>query len=161
MRRKFMPNTKLSIVRLLVLAFSITGSAQAQPPAPITRSQNAVQQTVTNMFDALANRDSVNLKLYCADDVTFYEYGQIWNIDTLITKAIKLNTATDFRRVNTIDFIKTTVNNNTAWATYNLQSAITSNGKQRNVHWLETVVLVKVKGNWKIKVLHSSMIRQN
>lgn len=143
----------------LLIALSITGLLQAQEG--LTANQRAVQQTVMNVFDALSGRDSVSLKLYCADDVTLYEYGQVWNIDTLITKAIILNTATDFKRINTIDFINTTVNKNTAWATYNLQSAITSNGKQRFIQWMETVVLVKEKKRWRIKVLHSSMIRQN
>lgn len=143
----------------LLIALSITGLLQAQEG--LTANQRAVQQTVIKMFDALSGRDSVSLKLYCADDVTLYEYGQVWNIDTLITKAIILNTATDFKRINTIDFINTTVNKNTAWATYNLHSAITSNGTQRFIQWMETVVLVKEKKRWKIKVLHSSMIRQN
>ncbi|MGZ8539667.1 MAG: nuclear transport factor 2 family protein [Chitinophagaceae bacterium] len=142
-----------------LLALSITVFLQAQ--GGLTANQQAVQQTVMKVFDALSNRDSVSLKLYCADDVTLYEYGQVWNIDTLINKAIVLNTATDFKRINTIIFINTTVKKNTAWATYNLQSEITSDGKQRIVHWLETVVLVKEKKIWKIKVLHSSMIKRH
>lgn len=149
----------MKIIKLLLITFSFTGLLQAQQP--LTKNQQAVQQTVIKMFDALSNRDSVNLKLYSADDIALYEYGSTWNIDTLISKAIVLNTAPDFKRINTIDFINTTVNKKTAWVTYNLQSAITSNGKQRLVQWMETVVLVKEKRNWKIKVLHSSMIKQN
>lgn len=148
----------MKIIKLLLIAFSFTGLLQAQQS--LTKSQQEVQQTVIKMFDALSNRDSMGLKLYCADDIALYEYGLVWNVDSLITRAITLNTATDFKRVNTIDFINTTVNESTAWATYNLQSAITSNGKQRIVQWMETVVLVKEKGDWKIKVLHSSMIKQ-
>jgi SnoaL-like domain len=155
-----MPNTKRNITGLLFFAFSLTGRVQAQPP-PLTKSQQAVQQTVIKMFDALSGRDSVSLKHYCADDVTLYEYGQVWNIDTLITKAIKLNTATDFKRVNGFDFINTTVTKKTAWVSYCLRSEITSNGKQRIHQWLETVVLVKQKKAWKIKVLHSSLIKQD
>ncbi len=155
-----MSNTKRNLIGLLVFTFLLMRSVLAQP-SPLTRSEQAVQQTVIKMFDALSDRDPVSLKLYCADDVILYEYGQVWNIDTLINKAITFNTATDFKRVNTIDFINTTVNKKTAWITYKLQSAITSHGKQRLIQWLETVVLVKEKKRWKIKVLHSSMIRQN
>jgi len=146
-------------IALGLIAFFCTVLLQAQPP--LNKSQQAVQQTVIKMFDALSNRDSTNLKRYCADDVALYEYGSAWNIDTLITKAITLNTATDFKRTNIIDFIKTTVNKNIAWATYYLQSSITSNGNQRLVQWMETVVLVKDKKDWKIKVLHSSLIKRN
>jgi hypothetical protein len=143
----------------LLIAFSFAGFLQAQ--VFLTQSQQAVQQTVIKMFDALSSRDSVSLKLYCTDDIQLYEYGMAWNIDTLINKAITLNTATDFKRVNTFDFINTEVNKNTAWATYTLYSEITSNGKQRSVQWMETVVLVKDKKRWKIKLLHSSLIKKN
>jgi ketosteroid isomerase-like protein len=146
-------------IRLFFLAFSLTLSLQAQQA--LTKDQQSVQQTVIKMFDALSGRDSVNLKSYCADDIVLYEYGSAWNIDTLITKAIVLNTATDFKRINTFDFINTTVKKNTAWATYNLQSEIISNGKQTLVQWMETVVLVKERKIWKIKVLHSSLIKRN
>ena len=149
----------MKIIKLVLITFSFTGLLQAQQS--LTKSQYAVQQTVVKLFEALSDRDSVSLKLYCADDVTLYEYGQVWNIDTLIIKAITLNTATDFKRVNTFHFINTTVKKNTAWATYNLQSEITSNGKQRILQWIETVVLVKEKKRWKIKVLHSSLIKRN
>lgn len=148
----------MKIIKLVLITFSLTGLLQAQHS--LTKSHYAVQQTVVKMFEALSNRDSAGLKQYCADDVNLYEYGQVWNIDTLITKAIVLNTAMDFKRINTFEFLNTTVNKNTAWTTYNLQSAITSNGKQSIVQWFETVVLVKEKKRWKIKTLHSSLIKR-
>ena len=112
------------------------------------------------MFDALSNRDAVKLKLYCADDLTLYEYGLAWNMDSLITRAVTLNTASDFKRTNAIDFINTTVNGNTAWAAYHLHSEITRDAKHSTVEWLETVVVVKEKNRWKIKVLHSTLIKR-
>ena len=51
----------------------------------------------------------------------------------------------DFKRTNSFDFINTTIDGNTAWATYYLQSEITRNGKQKLVKWMETIVLVKQK----------------
>jgi ketosteroid isomerase-like protein len=149
-------------MKKIILLFTVvlfTTLLQAQQP--LTNSQQAIQQTVIKMFDALSNRDSVALKLYCADDITLYEYGLSWNMDTLITKAITFNTANDFKRINTIDFINTTVNKSTAWATYHLHSEITRDGKQATVQWIETVVLVKDKNKWKIKVLHSTLIKRN
>lgn len=144
-------------IQLFVIAISFTALLQAQS----TQSRQAVQQTVTKLFDALSNRDSVSLKQYCTDDIALYEYGMAWNMDTLINRAITLNIATDFKRTNTFEFINTTVNKNVAWTTYNLTSEITKDGKQASVKWLETVILVNKKNNWKIKVLHSSLIKRN
>ena len=95
-----------------------------------------VQQTVIKMFDALSNRDSVSLKAHCTADITLYEYGQVWNIDTLILKAIKLNQSADFKRTNSFEFINTTADKKMAWVTYRLQSVIIKDGKQVTVLWL-------------------------
>ncbi|MBL7762762.1 MAG: nuclear transport factor 2 family protein [Chitinophagaceae bacterium] len=146
-------------IQIAVLIISLSTALHAQ--TRVTENQLAVQQTVIKAFDALSNRDSVSLKLFCADDIALYEYGQVWNIDTLINKAIRLNTSADFNRTNTLDFISTTVNKNTAWTTYHLNSEIIKDGKHISIQWLETVVLVKEKKRWKIKVLHSSLIKRS
>ena len=119
-----------------------------------------MQQTVIKLFDALSNRDSVSLKNYCAADILLLENGMVWNLDSLIKKAITLNQSTDFKRINTIDFINSGIHENTAWVTYNLNSEITKDSKQASVQWMETVVLVKEKTNWKIKILHSTLIKR-
>ena len=123
--------------------------------------EQGVQQTVKNVFDALSNRDAASLRSNCTSDVRFYEYGEAWTADSLINKAIIRKTATDFRRTNNLDFVSTTINEDVAWVTYNLHSEITSNGKNSSVHWLETVVLVREEKKWKVKVLHSTMIKKD
>ena len=146
-------------ISLLLIAFSVSALLYAQKS--LTKKQETVQQTVVKLFNALSNRDSVSLKAYSTADITLYEYGQVWNIDTLILKAITLNTATDFKRTNTFDFINTNVDKTMALVTYRLQSAITKDGKQVTVQWLESVVLVKAKKQWKVKHLHSTLIKRS
>ena len=144
---------------LLLITFSISALLYAQEP--LTKSQKAIQQTVVKMFDALSNRDSVSLKDYCTADITLYEYGQVWNIDTLILKAITQNPAADFKRINSFDFINIIADKTTACITYRLQSAITRDGKQVTIQWLETVFLVKERKQWKVKHLHSTLIKRS
>ena len=146
-------------ISLLLIAFSISAIMMAQEQ--LSTSQQEVQQTVIKMFDALSSRDSIGLKAYCAADITLYEYGQVWNIDTLILKAITLNQSTDFRRTNSFDFINTATDKNTAWVTYHLNSSITRDGKQATIQWLETVVLVKEGKRWKVKHLHSTLTKRS
>lgn len=145
-------------ISFYLIFFSMSATLHAQES--LLANRKAVQQTVINMFDALSNRDSISLKYYCTADIALYEYGQVWNMDTLILKAITQNQATDFKRINTFDFIHTTADKNTAWVTYRLQSAITRNGNQGTLQWLETVVLVKEKKQWKVKHLHSTLIKK-
>jgi ketosteroid isomerase-like protein len=126
-----------------------------------SKEQRAAQQVIVAMFEALSNRDAVSLKACCTADISFYEYGQVWNMDTLISKAIVMNQAADFKRSNTFDFINTSTDKNMAWVTYRLHSAIFKEGKQANLEWLETVVLAKEKNQWKIKQLHSTLIKRS
>ncbi len=146
-------------ISLLLITLSISAMLMAQEPP--TASQQAVQQTVVKIFDALSNRDSVSLKVHSTADITLYEYGQVWTIDTLILKAITLNQSADFKRTNNFEFINTTVDKTTAWVTYRLQSVITRDGKQATVQWLETVVLISAKKQWKVKHLHSTLIKRS
>lgn len=146
-------------ISLLLIAFSVSALLYAQKS--LTKKQETVQQTVVKLFNALSNRDSVSLKAYSTADITLYEYGQVWNIDTLILKAITQNLSADFKRTNSFEFINTTVDKTMALVTYRLQSVITKDGKQSTVQWLETVVLVREKKQWKVKHLHSTLIKRS
>ncbi len=145
----------VTICILVFFAFDL----QSQPS--LSKAQKAAQQTIIEFFNAISNRDSVSLKDISTADVTLYEYGQIWNIDTLITKVIVNNKATDFKRTNSFDFIETRTDKNQAFLSYRLYSTILKEGKKSNIHWLETVVLVKKQKNWKVKHLHSTLIKRN
>ncbi len=147
--------------KIILLLPAILCIAFLQAQQSTTNNQQAVQQAVLKLFDALSNRDSISLKTYSTADITLYEYGQVWNIDTLILKAITLNQSSNFKRSNSFEFINTTVDKATAWVTYQLHSIIFKEGKQVTVQWLETVVLVKERKQWKVKHLHSTLIKRS
>lgn len=142
---------------LLLLLLMVVATSIAQP---VNKEHLSVQQTIIKLFDALSNSDTAGLRLHSTADVHFYEYGEVWTIDTLIQKLTAVKSA-DYKRVNKFDFVKTTINEKTAWATYYLQSTITRNGKEDIVKWMETVVLIKEKKQWKINVLHSTRLPKN
>ncbi len=149
----------LKKIQLILFGILATLSLQAQSPWSI--EQKEAQQTMEHFFNALSNRDSISLKNYSIADISLYEYGQVWNIDTLILKAITLNQSADFKRTNSFEFLQTTVDKTTAWVTYRLQSAIFKDGKQTTLQWLETVALVRERKQWKVKHLHSTLIKRS
>lgn len=132
---------------------------QAQPQ--LSKDQLAVQQAVVKLFMSLSDKDSVAMKAVCTADVVFYEYGNAWNMDSLILKAVTLNKAPDFKRTNQFDFLNTTIKGKTAWTSYNLQSEVLQNGKRSVINWSETIIAVKEKKVWKVKVLHSTLIKRS
>ena len=143
---------------ILTILFLVTSWSLAQKK--FGENEKEVQQIIIQVFDALSTRDSVRVKNYCTSDIALFEYGQVWNLDSLIRKAIRENTASDFKRVNTFEFIETSVDGNTAWATYHLRSNIFRDGRESSAFWLETVVLVKQNRMWRLKVLHSTRLKR-
>ena len=127
----------------------------------IVKEQIMIQQAVENMFGALSKVDTVALKRYCTNDVRFYEYGEIWTIDTLIKKIMTNKSIPDFKRTNHFEFVNSIIHKKSAWVTYYLQSGFTRNGKEDFINWMETVVLIKDAKQWKINVLHSTRINKN
>lgn len=125
-----------------------------------SKAQQEIQQTVKNTFQALSDRDSVGLKKYCSADITLYEYGQVWNMDTLIRKAVIQNESADFKRTNAFEFINTELDKNTAWVTYRLHSTIFKDNHATNMEWLETIVLTKQNNQWKIRHMHSTLLKK-
>jgi ketosteroid isomerase-like protein len=142
-------------VKLLLIVLFFTAKAHAQTTTP---EQTSVQRTIENLFAALTNADAVAMKSFTTSNVRFYEYGEIWPMDTLIHKVMQSKSIPDFKRTNQFKFVNTTINKNTAWASYYLTSTITRNGKEELVKWMETVVLIKDKKQWKIDVLHSTRL---
>ena len=147
--------------KITLLLILLTASTVVKAQQLLTKDQQKVQETVVEFFEALSNRDSIALKKYSTTDITLHEYGEIWNLDILIDKAITQNTATDFKRSNTFDFINTTTDKTTAWLTYRLISVITKDNKQTTLEWLETVILTKQKKQWKVNHLHSTLIKKS
>lgn len=144
-------------IKLLLIVLLFSASANAQT----TQEEKRVQQAVENMFATLASADTAALKNFVTAGVRFYEYGQSWTIDSLIRIVTPTVSVPDFKRTNFFTFVKTTVRKNTAWVTYHLQSVITANGKEQTAFWMETVILVKEKKEWKIEVLHSTRLMKN
>jgi len=142
-----------------VICFIISSSSFTQAQVKLSGDQLQVQKTLTDMFQAIADKDTATLKLYCTTDIMLLENGQLWNLDTLVQKVFQ-SRAKDFKRVNTLGFIETKVNGNFAWISYNNQAEIIKDGQHITfVKWLETTILVKEGNNWKVRVLHSTLFK--
>lgn len=153
---------KIKLAFILFLVISIVPLyAQEQKGEIKLKKEREVKKTVTNMFDAISMNDAALFKSYCTNDVKFYEYGQVWPLDTLLQKLSVLPSSSEYKRTNTFDFVSTTVIGNISWATYYLESTITKTGIPDIKHWMETVILIKEKKQWKISVLHSTRLYKN
>jgi hypothetical protein len=144
------------IMTLLVSAFNLP--AQTPVSSNFTAEELKVNATVVKFFDALTELDLVKLKLQVTKDFMLLEEGEIWNTDSLsnyFEPMKKLN----ITRVNKFSFVKTTVTDQTAWTAYFNRADMKRGEKKMSKDWLESAVLVKEDGIWKISLLHSTTIK--
>lgn len=57
--------------------------------------------------------------------------------------------------------METKISGKIAWTTYYNQADVTRNGTAYVVKWLETAILTKEDGQWKIKTLHSTLVNRS
>lgn len=143
-------------VFLSILLSGILLTTKGQEKA--SPAQQTVQSVVRGVFEAISSLDMESVQSYCKPDIKILESGKIWNLDSLALRINGAKAAGNLKRVNNIDFLDTRVNGNVAWTYYNNEAIFTSGDKTFSMKWLESAVLVREKGEWKISFLHSTTL---
>jgi hypothetical protein len=139
---------KKSFLIVLLMIYCTTVMAQ--------KDREAIQATVVGFFNGLSLIDADTLRYYSTADFELLEDGEVWNMDTLI-KRIMPRKGSNVKRFNSFTFITTSIDKNRAWVSYHNTADFTLADKQRQLKWLESAVLVKSKGRWRIQLLHSTV----
>lgn len=143
---------KTIFTSLLIIA-SLALRAQTPPT-----EQRRVNETIIRLFDGIAELDFAKLKAAATPDFMLLEDGLVWNTDSLVHVLAPLKKV-NFKRTNQLNFIRTEVTGNLAWVAYHNTATITINGQPRNVAWLESAVLRKEGKEWRVQLLHSTVLR--
>ncbi len=122
-------------------------------------SNEALHQPIIGFFDGLSLIREDLLFEHTTKDFVLLEAGMIWNNDTLINRIRPLKN-TNFERKNSFTFLSTKQQGDVAWVSYWNQATINRNGKSSTPKWLESVVLVRQSGRWKIQSMHSTPMKQ-
>jgi len=139
---------KIALIFLLFTQFSF-----AQTP-----EKGEVQQVITRFFDALSVTNIPQMKAEVSDGFILLENGEIWTIDTLANK-ISRPKPEGYLRQNSFDFIETKIEKNRAWVYYKNKAEITSKTRNATVKWLESAILRKEKGRWRMEFMHSTPMK--
>ena len=105
---------------------------------------------------------SMDLKKHmsnCTEDYILIEADDIWNMEQE-SKWYKDDANKPTDRKDKFDFKYIRIEGNVAYAVYNLRSDITKEGKLTQKNWNESTIFRKVKGEWKIALIHSTPIKQ-
>ncbi|SHF13315.1 nuclear transport factor 2 family protein [Flavisolibacter ginsengisoli] len=122
------------------------------------KEKNKIEATVVGFFNGLSLVNADTLKFYVTPDFHLLEDGQVWNMDTLLSKIMPMKNS-KIERINTFKFIRTEQSGNMAWVSYNNSAEFRLGEKQQIMKWLESAVLIKRKGGWKIQLLHSTKLK--
>lgn len=122
------------------------------------KDKNKIEATVAGFFNGLSLVDPDTLKYYSTPDFQLLEDGQVWNLDTLISKVMPRKNS-KIVRVNKFDFIKTAQSGNMAWVSYHNSAEFRLGEKQQILRWMESAVLIRTGGSWKIQLLHSTKLK--
>jgi hypothetical protein len=140
--------------KLLVTAclFLFSVSLHAQSDA------DSIKSAVANFFDGLSEGDIAKMKAHTTTDFQLLEHGEVWNMDTLSFYVSKPRPI-GYKRLNSFNFITVNQTGTNAWASYFNTASVSIGEKQQTRKWLESVVLKKENGRWKIQLMHSTVMK--
>jgi hypothetical protein len=123
-----------------------------------TSEKAEVQQVITRFFDALSVANIPLMKAEVSDDFMLLENGEIWTIDTLANK-ISRPKPEGYLRQNSFDFLSTKIDKNRAYVYYKNKAEISSKTRNATIKWLESAILRKEKGRWRMEFMHSTPMK--
>jgi len=123
-----------------------------------TSEKAEVQQVITRFFDALSVANIPLMKAEVSDDFMLLENGEIWTIDTLANK-ISRPKPEGYLRQNSFDFLSTKIDKNRVYVYYKNKAEISSKTRNATIKWLESAILRKEKGRWRMEFMHSTPMK--
>lgn len=135
--------------------YSITGTEDG------LRDPNAdkIKSLLMTNYQTLVTWDFEEHSKYITENYLLVEDGQIWTWEDE-KSYYQENAGRKITRKDTFEFKQIDSAEEVAVAVYKLTSDFTENGVTSRKIWLESAVLRKVEGNWKIHLIHSTEIRR-
>jgi ketosteroid isomerase-like protein len=142
---------------LILLSFIATGFANAQTsaaPSPGS-DQAAVIAAIQTMYAAFTTDDLAKFHSVAAPDYYAFDGGKRFDGDALI-QLLKTAHASGKVYIWRVTKPEVKIEGNIAWITYVNEGSLKDASETKNLTWLESAVLRKENGGWRIKFFHST-----
>ena len=113
-------------------------------------------EPVKDLFAAMSRQDGKAMQETSTEDFQLLEHGEDWTMQKLVA-VVKAN-GKPHQRKNFFKQIRARQTGDLAWVSYWNKAEIQRATELRVIVWLESAVMVKVDGNWKIQMLHSTRV---
>lgn len=132
----------------------IPSAARAASP---DESENIKQIVRDDYYTFYVLQDRAKYRAMLADDYLLLENGEV--LDIAGDLGLMPGPDEEYRRTDNFDFHQVRVHGDAAWAVYTLRSDITDKKRgTRHREFLESMVLRRMAGDWKVALLHSTPI---
>ncbi|HEX8609238.1 MAG TPA: nuclear transport factor 2 family protein [Pedobacter sp.] len=143
---------KFTYVLFLVLVTGMSVKAQ------VAKDKKQIEASIISFFEGMSVTSETQMKAELTPDFILVEHGLIWNADSLITH-LKPMIGRNVKRVNRLVFDITSQTGDLATVVYHNSADFITGEKKQTVNWLESAVVVRQAGRWKIKLLHSTTLK--
>lgn len=139
-----MMRSLLSTLTLSVLLLPAVAAAQRSPFDP-----------VVSFFAALSEANHQGIRESVTENILVLEHGEVWSLEKLLSVVQPKSTI----RRNFFSIVSEDVRGDTALINYWNKALETSgSGEVRTRAWLESVVVVRKRGTWKLLQMHSTRV---
>ena len=135
-------------ILITVLSISIFSQAQAN-------EADIAFKAVDKLFLAMSKINHGDMRAHVTDSFVLLEDGEIWSIDDLINVVNPSETV----RINYFSIINSHVHGDLVTVNYWNKANFSNKDKSDDVIWLESVIIEKIKGVWRLSQMHSTRIR--
>ena len=144
-------------VVLAFLAWTLT--ALGEPPAAPTPASDEAQvtETMVAMYAALTNDDLEKFRAVVTPDYYAFDGGRRFTADELMA-LIKRVHATGNVYVWRVTEPEVHVHGDLAWIAYVNRGSVQDAKGRKDASWLESAVLQKIGGAWKIRFFHATRV---
>lgn len=142
---------------ITLLVTSTIGASAADPTvaaSPAT-DQTQVTEAIRSMFAAATNDDLAKFRAVAASDFYAFDGGKRFTGDALM-ELIKAAHAAGKVYVWNVTEPQVHISGDVAWITYINRGSIQDASETKSMTWLESAVLQKEKGIWRIQFFHST-----
>jgi ketosteroid isomerase-like protein len=150
-----MTNNRTLFIATAALLTSTISAATAEPSDQTAASKTEVTETVRSMFAALAANDAEKFRAALTPDFYAFDVGKRFTGDALL-ELIKTAQAAGTVYVWTVNDADVHISGDIAWIAYINRGSIKDASGTENVTWLESAVLQRDKGTWRVRFLHST-----
>jgi ketosteroid isomerase-like protein len=147
----------LPMVLLLCFTFACQKAEEVaeEPVVDVEVEKQNVEEVIRNFYDAASTHNFQGIRDLCTDDFIIFESGQVMNVEDFINFLTPFKGAT---MTYNLEDIKKNVEDSVAWVTLRSKAKVTMGEQVMNYEWLESAVLKKQDGIWKVAFYHSTTV---